>query len=48
MVLICSVILQNHVINELRDFLDKNLSRSTIILPSLLAINTVLVEIQWL
>ena len=44
MVLVCHVISQDHVIKGLYDFEDSSLSREVIILPSLVAIETVVVE----
>ena len=44
MVLVCHVISQDHVIKGLYDFEDRSLSREVIILLSLVAIETVVVE----
>ena len=41
------VILEDHMIKGLSDFMDGSLSRHVTILPSLVAINIVVVEILW-
>ena len=45
MVLVCHVISQDHVIEELRNFMDSSRSRLATILASLVALGTLIVEI---
>ena len=44
--LVCYVILQDHMIKGLCDLIGRSPSRQVIILPSLMAIDTVVVEIK--
>ena len=44
MILVCHVILQDHVIERSCDFMDRSPSRKVTILPSLVAIGTLVVE----
>ena len=44
MILVCHVILQDHVIKRSCDFMDRSPSRKVTILPSLVAIGTLVVE----
>ena len=45
MVLVCQVTLQDHIIKDLYDFMIRSLSRYITILASLVATDTVIVEI---
>ena len=45
MILVCHVIFQNHVIKRSCDFIGRSLSRQVIIVPSLMATETVVVKI---
>ena len=47
MILVCRVILQDNVIKRSYDFIGRSLSRQVKILPRLVAIGTLIVEIQW-
>ena len=47
MFLVCQVISEDHVDQELFDFMDRNILRPVTSLPSLVAIGTVVVEIYW-
>ena len=47
MVFVCHMTLQDHMIKALYDFMIKSLSRFIAILASLVAIDIVVVKIQW-
>ena len=47
MVFVCNVTLQDYIIKALYDFMIRSLSRYITILASLVAIDTVVMEIQW-